>query len=120
MRILLVEDEFIVAMALEAVIDALGHDVVGPVATVDAALSALSDGPAPEAAIVDLNLRGRPSLPVAEELTRRNIPFVFATGYELDRVVQGRFPEARWLRKPYTDRQIGAWLAETLPGGRQD
>jgi DNA-binding response OmpR family regulator len=112
MRILLVEDEFLVASAVEAILDMHGHGVIGPVATVEAALAALDDGPAPDAAIVDLNLRGKSATPVAEELARRHIPFLFASGYELDIGLRERFPGARWLRKPYTGQQIRASLAE--------
>ncbi|MBF0334509.1 MAG: response regulator, partial [Alphaproteobacteria bacterium] len=110
MRVLLIEDEFLVATAVEAVLFSLGHEVVGSAATVDAALAALDRGPSPDAAILDLNLRGQPSLAVAQELARRHIPFVFASGYERDEAVGKQFPAAQWLRKPYTDKQINATL----------
>ncbi|MCR6628599.1 MAG: response regulator [Magnetospirillum sp.] len=114
MRVLLIEDEFLVATAVEAVLDSMGCEVVGPAATVEAALSLLSDGEAPDVAIVDLNLRGEPSEPVALELDRRHIPFVFATGYDVDDDLSARFPAAQWLRKPYTDQQIRASLMEIM------
>jgi DNA-binding response OmpR family regulator len=112
MRILLIEDEFLVAAAVEATLDFMGYEVIGPVATVERALAALADGPRPDAAIVDLNLRGEASLPVADELVRRKIPFVFATGYDEDKTVAHRFLGAKWLRKPFTDKQIRESLAE--------
>lgn len=112
MRILLIEDEFLVAAAVEATLEHLGYEVVGPAATVRAALTALAEGAPPDGAILDLNLRGQPSLEVAEELSRRRIPFVFATGYEKDQGVGRRFPAAHWLRKPFTDVQVGEALAD--------
>ncbi|MBF0332779.1 MAG: response regulator [Alphaproteobacteria bacterium] len=112
MRILLIEDEFLVAAAVEATLAHLGYEVVGPASTVRAALNALAEEAPPDGAILDLNLRGESSLEVAEELNRQGIPFVFATGYEKDQAVGRRFPAAHWLRKPFTDVQIGDALAD--------
>jgi CheY-like chemotaxis protein len=112
MRILLVEDEFLVASALEAVLESMGHQVLGPIATVGKALAVLKGDVLPDAAILDLNLRGEVSSPVAEELARRHIPFVFATGYEVDPELKERFPSTLWLHKPYTDQQIRLSLTE--------
>jgi CheY-like chemotaxis protein len=117
MRVLVIEDEFLVAAAIETVLQAMGHDVLGPVATVEAAIATLGKDAIPDVAIVDLNLRGKASAPVAEELSRLNIPFVFATGYEVDKDLKQRFPAAHWLRKPYTDRQISASLAALAHAG---
>lgn len=111
MHVLIVEDEFLVASALEMVIGAMGHEVVGNVPTIEAALASLNGVPLPDVAIVDLNLRGRSSEPVAEELQRRRIPFLFATGYDIDDDLKRRFPAALWLRKPYADRQVKQALA---------
>jgi CheY-like chemotaxis protein len=110
MRILVVEDEFLVAAAVEMALETLGHEVVGPAASVDAAIALLDREPPPDGAIVDLNLRGQPSVPVAAELARRHIPFAFATGYDIDADLEARFPGVQWLRKPYTDRHISKTL----------
>jgi len=112
MRVMIVEDEFMVASALEMVVSAMGHEVFGCVPTVATALSLLAGGRAPDVAILDLNLRGESSEPVAEELLRRRVPFVFATGYDSDAGLRQRFPAAAWLHKPYAERQVRTALTE--------
>ena len=115
MRVLIVEDEFMVASALELVVSAMGHQVVGSVPTVATALSLLAGSGPPDVAILDLNLRGESSEPVAEELARRLVPFVFATGYDADSRLRQRFPAAVWLHKPYAEEQIRSVLADLTP-----
>jgi len=79
-RILVIEDEALVAMLMEdALLDA-GFAVLGPARTVSQALEMLK-GDAPDAAVLDLNLGGQNALSVAEALAARGIPFVVATGY---------------------------------------
>ena len=100
-RILLVEDEPLIAMMLEDYLDLLGKKVAGTADTVADALAAI-EGHAPEAAILDLNLRGgEKSTPVAEALEARGIPFVFATGGG-DDGVDPRFRDRPCLHKPFT------------------
>ena len=81
-RILVVEDEYMVAEDLRQGLEALGAEVLGPVPSVAQAM-ALLDGPAvPDAALLDVNLGGEMVFPVAEALQDRSIPFMFATGYD--------------------------------------
>jgi len=91
LRVLLVEDEIMVALLLEDMLAELGHTVMGPVARLDKALGMAQ----PEAfdLFLDVNLDGEQVYPVAEVLAARGIPFVFVTGY-------GR----EGLRPPYGDR----------------
>jgi len=110
MIVLVVEDEFMIAKEVESSLRVLGHHVLGPVATVGEALQTLDEGPLPDAAILDLNLRGATSIAVAEELSRHRIPFAFASGYDADAKLQQRFTSARWLRKPYTEGQMQTLL----------
>jgi two-component system, response regulator PdtaR len=79
-RILVVEDEFLIAMELTATLEAHGFVVIGPVGTVDDALELLQRE-LPEAVILDLNLRGRPAIPVAKLLRELDLPFVIASAY---------------------------------------
>jgi DNA-binding NtrC family response regulator len=79
-RILVVEDEFLIAMELTATLEAHGFVVIGPVGTVDDALELLQRE-RPEAVILDLNLRGRPAIPVAKLLRELDLPFVIASAY---------------------------------------
>ncbi len=108
-RVLVVEDEALVAMLVEdALLDA-GAEVVGPVATVAEALQLLK-GRLPEAAVLDLNLAGETSTPVADELARRGVPFVVATGYGADGLPPGH-ANVPVLAKPYDPADLTAALA---------
>ncbi|GGE53742.1 hypothetical protein GCM10007276_33500 [Agaricicola taiwanensis] len=80
-RVLVVEDEYILACELQQHLEGAGAEVVGPAATVDAALSLLAVH-AVDRAIVDIRLGRDMAYPVADELRARGIPFVFFTGYE--------------------------------------
>jgi CheY-like chemotaxis protein len=79
-RILLVEDEGLLAMVLEGMLEDLGCLVAASADNVDEAMAkAREDGF--ECALLDVNLHGKPVFPVAEILSERSIPFAFATGY---------------------------------------
>lgn len=80
LRILIVEDEILVAMNLEDMLGELGHNVVS-IATRITQASALASSSEIDLAILDLNLSGVLSFPVADMLRQRRIPFMFATGY---------------------------------------
>jgi CheY-like chemotaxis protein len=79
-RILLVEDEVLVALALEDMLIEMGCEVVGPAHSVSEALK-LVDSLEIDGAILDVNLGGQRVYPVADVLAARHIPFVFVTGY---------------------------------------
>lgn len=78
--VLVVEDEFLIAMELEATLTAAGYEVLGPVATAAEALGLLSVH-APDGAVLDVNLGDHRVTAVAQELATRNIPFVVASAY---------------------------------------
>jgi CheY-like chemotaxis protein len=81
--IMVVEDEYLIALNIEMAIVDLGASVMGPFSRVDDALAALQGGAnLPDAAILDINVGGRRVFPVAARLQERHIPFVFATGYD--------------------------------------
>ena len=81
-RLLLVEDEYLLALCLAELVQRLGAVPIGPVATVDEALALIRDEPRIDAAGLDVNLGGEPVFPVADALRARAIPFVFASGYD--------------------------------------
>jgi PAS domain S-box-containing protein len=110
-RVLLVEDEELVALELSEELSNLGWAVVGPAATLSEALDLIADDF--DAAVLDVNLRGRSVYPVAEELVRRCVPFVFCTGYEIVDP-EGRFPGAPVMRKPTSAQAIAAALGSLL------
>jgi CheY-like chemotaxis protein len=107
-RVLVVEDEYLVAMDMSAYLEAAGAHVVGPASNVSAALAALErtelDG-----AILDVNLRGEMAYPVADALAARGIPFVFTTGYDA-RSVPDRFAGVKRCEKPTSPEEISKAL----------
>jgi DNA-binding response OmpR family regulator len=109
-RVLIVEDEFLVAMLLEDLLSEMGHRVVACVAQVDEATK-LADEADIDFAILDINLGGVKSFPVAEILRRRRIPFMFATGYGTDGLAREYHNELT-VRKPYEPRELERAIAE--------
>ena len=100
-RILLVEDEPLIAMMLEDFLDALGKTLAGTADSVAPALALIEAGGI-DAAILDVNLRaGEQSWPVADALAARGIPFVFATGGTQDGLIDTH-RERPTLAKPFT------------------
>jgi PAS domain S-box-containing protein len=97
-RVMVVEDEALVAMVVSDAMTDLGYQVVGPFSRPPDAIAAVKDGNI-AAAILDINLAGTPVYPVAEELTRRGIPFVFVTGYGIESIDK-RFCDIPVLQKP--------------------
>jgi CheY-like chemotaxis protein len=80
-RILVVEDEYLIADDMRHELEKLGVLVIGPAPTVAMALRLLDAMPVLDGAILDINLRGEKSFLVADALRERSIPFVFTTGY---------------------------------------
>ena len=96
-RILVVEDEPLIATMIGRQMESLGLVVVGPASTVAAALDRVAQGGF-DAALLDMNLRGEPVLPVAEALAARGVPFVYATGYG---ETPSGYPPAPRIGKPF-------------------
>ncbi len=107
-RVLVVEDEYLVAMDMSAYLAAAGAHVVGPASNVNAALEVVK-GTTLDGAILDLNLRGEMAYPVADALAARGIPFVFTTGYDL-RSVPARFADVKRCEKPATPESVSRAL----------
>lgn len=80
-RVIIVEDEALVAMMVEDMLGDMGCEVAGSFGAVETALAWLSDHPPPDGAVLDVNIGGEMVFPVAERLRERGVPFVFATGY---------------------------------------
>ncbi len=104
MRILLVEDEFLLAHAMEAALGALGFDVVGPYSGVNEAVAAIRTETV-ECAILDINLCGELSYPVAQELASRHVPFIFASALD-GPGIDTQFRHYPFLRKPFCARAL--------------
>lgn len=114
-RILVIEDEALVAMLVEdALLDA-GFGVIGPARSVAEAM-ALLEAEAPAAAVLDLNLGGETSLSVADVLAERGIPFVVATGYGAAGLPAGH-RHVPVLPKPYDPADLTEALERLCAGG---
>ncbi len=119
-RILVVEDEYILARQLVRALTQEGAVVLGPVPDVARALALVADGPGGiDVAILDVNLVGEKVYPVADALLHRGVPFLFASGYDADDS-NPRFAAIRHLVKPLMMKSLVAALVATLaasPGG---
>jgi CheY-like chemotaxis protein len=111
-RILVVEDEMIAAWVLEKMLADMGYKVVGPAARVKEAL-AMIETEATDAVLLDINLNGEKSYPVADALAARGVPFFFSTGYNKDSMPHG-YRDFPMLQKPYEATKLAAILAHLL------
>jgi DNA-binding response OmpR family regulator len=116
-RILIVEDEFIIAEALADCVRSLGLICAGPARDVAAAMD-LVDGEPIDAAILDMRLGNERADDIADALAARRIPFAFAVG-ELSDISQRRWPYALIILKPYTDQQVAETIGRLLGGDGQ-
>lgn len=112
-RILIVEDESLVAMLLETILDDMGCETVGPISTVAEAVALIEGGEALDGALLDVNVAGVEVFPAAAALDARGVPFVFSTGYG-----EGGLPE-EWkgritLQKPFTETAVQDALIKAL------
>lgn len=98
-RILLVEDEYMLAFDLLSELEDRGAIVLGPEASVDAALRRVANESRIDAAVLDVNLGGEFAFPVADALRARQVPFMFSSGYE-DGVTRERYPDIVNCAKP--------------------
>ena len=113
-RILVVEDEAIIAAFLEDILVEFGAEVVGPASTVARAL-ALANCESIDAAILDVNIRDESVIPVRDALRCRGIPVIFATGYNSRQSLEAT-NGSPIVDKPYSKERIGAVLGDILAG----
>lgn len=98
-RILLVEDEALPAMDIAAALDDAGYDVIGPAASVEAALRMLAEASGCDAAVLDVNLGSETSEPIARQLANSGTPFIAVSGYSRQQL-PAIFDDVRFLSKP--------------------
>jgi two-component sensor histidine kinase len=115
-RILLVEDEPLVAMMMSQIINDLGATVIGPFGTVGEALAAGAEGL--DAAVLDVNVGGELVYPLAERLARRGTPMVFLTGYD-SKSIDKRFMKSDVLTKPIDEVDLANCLAGLFERGER-
>lgn len=114
LRLLIVEDEAMVAMMVEDMLADLGCVVVDVAGTLARGLALVADRAlALDGAILDVNLGGDKVYPVAAALTARGIPFIFATGYGIAGIAED-FAHVPALAKPYESRALAKVLTDAL------
>lgn len=104
-RVLIVEDESLVAMLLETILEDMGCVPVGPAASVEEGLALIECEGNLDGALLDVNVAGHQVFPIARALKGRGVPFVFSTGYG-----EGGLPD-EWrgqatIQKPFTEATI--------------
>src|SRR5262245_60698390 len=117
LRVLLVEDEAIIAIMLEDLLVDLGCEVVGPVASLAEAMR-LARSEALAGALLDVNLGGESIYPVADLLAARDVPFVFVSGYG-PAAIEARYGDAIVLSKPILDADLERAVADLRQRARR-
>ena len=113
-RVLIVEDELLIAMLVEQMVEDLGFAAVGPALTVDEALSMI-DRERLDCAVLDMNLgHGVSSAPVASALRAKGVPFLFASGYGSNGGIEN-LSAAPVLNKPFLTHDLERALRSILP-----
>lgn len=107
LKVLLVEDNFFVALDMQRMLEDIGCKVVGPAASLEEGLALLS-AEAIQGAILDINIIGGTSAAIAEELIRRDTPFFFVTGYASPSTLPPTLKSRPRLNKPVDDRALRA------------
>jgi CheY-like chemotaxis protein len=115
-RVLVVEDEAMIAMLIEDMLADLGCAVVGPAHGLAEGLALTRGGAAMDAALLDVNLNGQPVFELADELRAKGVPMIFSTGYgelALREVDKG----APVVHKPFRAQELAQALEEAFGGG---
>lgn len=116
LSVLLVEDEFLIALDAEQILKDLGVEDVEVIASWDAAKKRAEDGQF-DLAVLDVNINGQLSFPIADIIRGRGIPFVFASGYELRNRSLSDLGGTVCVTKPYTKDRLKDALSTALAQG---
>jgi CheY-like chemotaxis protein len=104
LRVLVVEDEAMIAMLIEDMLLGMGCTMLGPAADTARALSIIEDHQF-DVAVLDVNLGGERTTSIAASLRAKNVPFVFATGYGTSGIDE-EFRDKPILTKPFRDADL--------------
>ena len=111
-RVLIVEDEALILMMIEGMLSDLGSESIATASTIDKALAKI-DAQVFDAAMLDMNMNGNASLPVADALIARGVPFVYCTGNN-SRNSNDVYPDMPMLKKPFRFEQLVEILTRLL------
>jgi DNA-binding response OmpR family regulator len=112
LKLLLVEDNFLVAEHMRDMLARHGCEVVGPAPRVAKALELLADAAALDGAMLDVNLQGELCFPIARALANRGVPFLFLTGYEPGSIIPPEFGDAPVVPKPVDESGLVATIRD--------
>lgn len=115
LKVLVVEDEGIIALLLEDMLNELGHDMVASAANIDDARAEAANQKI-DLAILDVNLGRQSSYPLASDLSAKGIPFILATGYGRNALAE-EWQGGVVLQKPFEVQALSAAIAESLARG---
>lgn len=115
LRVLVVEDSFLAAASISRMLADLGCRVVGPVSSVDKAVPLIDAGRC-DAGVLDINLAGQTSEPIADRLAELKLPYLFVTGYASPMLLSSRQRSHTRLHKPIAERELRDALMRTLSG----
>jgi CheY-like chemotaxis protein len=111
-KVLVVEDEMMIAMLIEDMLDEFGCKLVGPATNVPRALELIGKESI-DIAVLDLNLSGKDTYVIADALQEKNVPFIFATGYGSKGLREG-YGNRPVLQKPFQTKDLEIALAQAL------
>lgn len=113
-RILVVEDEYLVAQVIIDYLEDAGAEVLGPLGQIEDVLAFIKDHHSTlDAAVLDINLHGQKSYPIADALAVNNIVFVFTTGYGGE-TLESRYQRFTRCLKPFNQETFIAALCQTF------
>ncbi len=113
-RVLVVDDDYLVAMVVVEFLEYAGAEILGPLGQANEAIAFIeTNGTMIDGAVLDVNLHGAKSYPVADALVARGIGFVFATGYGAD-AVDGDYCKYPRCEKPFSELGLVSALAKAI------
>lgn len=113
-RVLIVEDQYLIAADLSRAVKTLGAQIIGPVASIEAARAEMAENQV-DIVFLDINLNDEMAFPLADELERGGIPFIFATGHDWA-IIPERFKSKPRLEKPFTVQSLQAVVRQLVAG----
>jgi two-component SAPR family response regulator len=111
LKVLVVEDSFLIAEHVRDVLGRYGCEVVGPVGQLAVGLKLVEEGTPVDGAVLDVNLDGEFCFPIASALARRAVPFLFLTGYDDGTLIPGEFAATKRLGKPLDEEKLVRTIA---------